>query len=181
MTNSDIREMISDIVNNNAEYEVKKCNRQCNVVDDGLYCCCEYKKWIPYKLGDEIHSDCEYRKVEKWYVYESGDTYETRTYKTEPLPKGCEKYTHLFEGTKEECDEWIKENNNKTWLDERKSCLSVSFSKEVINGYSAGATEICKKILEKANGMNKQLDRYHKINIIELESIIKELGIYIEE
>lgn len=64
MTETKMGEMIADIINNDARYEVKKCNRECNVSDDDLYCDCGNKKWVPYKLGDEIHLDWEYRKVE---------------------------------------------------------------------------------------------------------------------
>lgn len=58
-----LKEISLDIVNNGTKYEVKKCNRECNVVDDSLYCDCEYKKWVPFKLHDKVSSNCEFRKV----------------------------------------------------------------------------------------------------------------------
>lgn len=172
MTDEEIKEMLNGIINNGEKWECRPVIKANNAFD------LEEKqnrynfKYEPYKLGEEIHKDWEYRKVEVWCVfqwYKSGNYHLQRT---EILNDNYD-YIIMFEGTKEECEKWIEYHTNKTWLDERKSCLSVSFSKEVINGYSAGVTEVCKKVLEDIR-THEGIEQLTKFYIAE---IIKDLGV----
>lgn len=166
MTENEIKEMLKDIIDNGAEYEYT-CKDS-----NGDYC--PYRK---YKLGMEIYSYCEYRKVENWYVYLESDGSYILLRKRRIGKTIFDKI--IFEGTEEECKKWIEEHTKKTWLEERKSCLSVSFSKEVINGYSAGVTEVCKKILEVEHNLevNSETTEGFVIGKNQLRDIIKDLGV----
>lgn len=178
MTESEIKLMLKDIIDNNAEYECKPnfdCDVNCKRCRYEWYC-----NWRPYKLGDEIHPGWEYRKVEKWYIYKSiteangftkgndGFWYCSVRYKDEHT---------IFSGSEEECEKWIKEHTKKTWLEERKSCLSVSLDKRTIaiNCYEAGVKEVCKKILEEVGNYCECTDEL--VGKEELFNIIKNLGI----
>lgn len=106
MTETEIKNMLKDIVCSNIEYEGKP-NLTCD--PDGCSCC-RYKGycgWRPYKLGEEIHLDWTYRKVEKWHVYKIGVGYKRFSSKSDEDP--------LFSGSKEECDKWIE--SQLTWMD----------------------------------------------------------------
>lgn len=60
MTEEQIKEMLNGIINNGEKWEGRKKTGYDPI--DELY---TYTEWQPYKLGDEIHDDYEYRKVEK--------------------------------------------------------------------------------------------------------------------
>lgn len=64
MTDEHIKEMLNGIINNDEKWEYTHIDR------NG-----DYTPWKPYKLGDEIHDDWEYRKVETWYVLYGNDCY----------------------------------------------------------------------------------------------------------
>lgn len=158
MTEEQIKEMLNGIINNDEKWEYRWCTA------DG------WSSWKDYKLGYEIYDNYEYRKVDVWYVLED-DRYDNnfllQNYKGDPI------YNPIrFVGTKEACEKFIQDHTKKTWMEERKSCLSVSFGKKNINCYEAGATEICKKILEEME--NRALSG---VGATTLRNIFKDLGV----
>ena len=67
MTQEQIKGMLNGIINNGEKWECRPIIKANNAFD------LEEKqnrynfKYEPYKLGDEIHADWEYRKVKNWY------------------------------------------------------------------------------------------------------------------
>lgn len=165
MTKEAMKEMIADIINNDAWYEVKKCNRECNVTD-GLYCDCDHKKWVLYELGDEIHLDWEYRKIVKWCV-----TTQMACFELEYL-KSTE--TAIFIGREEDCKKYVKEH--KTWLEENypvRNSPYDAFNKTNIESKIA-IKKVCEKILEELKN-EKYLPTYEGVF-----NLIKDLGVAIQ-
>lgn len=121
MTDEQIKEMLNGIINNGEKWE-------CRPIEIEDYVDISSDDWQPYKLGDEIHADWEYRKV-------------------------------------------------KTWLEEKLSFYDQDCESEYNeggkDGYKAGATEVCKKILEEADNRFNHNTSVYSI----LEDIIKDLGI----
>lgn len=177
MTDEQVKSMLKDIINNGSEYECKP-NFECDT--DGCDIC-RYKgycDWRPYKLGDEIHPDWEYRKVEKWYVFD----YEDNDYRIFKDDIDCA-VPVVFEGSKEACEKWVKEHTKKIWLEERKSCLSLLFERKAINCYETGVKEVCKKILEEVDSYKWNYDDYDMersfdvIEVSDIHKVIKDLGV----
>lgn len=127
MTEENIKEMLNGIINNGEKWECRCLKQEC--CSDCDYSCVKNKIWQSYKLGNAIHDDWEYRKVETWLE------------KTFPL--GLIVGDLHMEGEKE-----------------RK-----------------GATEVCKKILEKVRSIGNRLD---SIVFKDIEDIIKDLGVKID-
>ena len=74
-------------------------------------CPSERLLWRPYKLGDEIHNEYEYRRVEKQCVTTQREIFEL------DLLKSYE--TSIFIGSKENYEQYFKEEyTKKTWLEE---------------------------------------------------------------
>ena len=107
MTEEQKKEMLNGIINNGEKWECRK------VVTTVAFGVDLHSDWLPYKLGDEIHSNWEYRKVEKWYVVkETNQTFTICSYEK------AKQYNSIhFEGSKEECEKWVEEYK-KTWLEE---------------------------------------------------------------
>lgn len=176
MTEEQIKEMYLEIINNSEKWECRCQKQEC--CSDCAFSCIENKIWQPYKLGEGIHEDWEYRKVEKWYVVKETN----QTFNICPYEKAKQYNPIHFEGTKEECEKWIEEHTKKTWLEERFPLglivddLHMEGEKERL-----GATEVCKKILEEVR--NNCFDSWLPVvrddvgNV--LEHLIKELGIEI--
>lgn len=64
MTEEQIKEMLNGIINNGEEWEgrpkyANDCDHWCSLCYISGKCL-----WQPYKLGDEIHDNWEYRKKE---------------------------------------------------------------------------------------------------------------------
>lgn len=88
--------------------------------------------------------------------------------------------------TKEECEKWIEEHTQKTWLEENYP-LNEEFPYDIlgINEVKQDAiTEVCKKILEEVekNVVFKDFENYEHgkalcITLDKLEDIIKDLGV----
>ena len=70
MTENQIKNMLSDIINNGAEYECRHLCGECDYkrknCDDT--CTMTDRLWNKYHLGEEVRSDYEYRKVIKYVV-----------------------------------------------------------------------------------------------------------------
>ena len=188
MKEKEIKEMLNDIINNNAKYEgrPKLCATNRNIVEisekncSSCQCCESLRKWTLYKLGDKINPNWVYRKVEKWYVLQD-DRYDNNllisNYKGDPV------YTPvLFEGSKDECEEWVKETIKKlTWFE---SNFNNDLSMDALNwnlGFQNGVETVCGKILEEVskNLVKKECDGTFDWYIAEsdLRGIIKDLGI----
>lgn len=145
MTEKAMKEMLADIINNNYQYEVKK-----------------HDKWVPYKLGEEINFDYDYRKVDYCYVYAMaiGKPY---------IISNSGLGNYIFKGTKEECENWV---SKQTWFEiwQRKieqNGMFFSFKLNAAQGSSLGIVNFARKLLEETKDY-------------QLELIIKELGVPIE-
>lgn len=68
MTDEQIKEMLNGIINNGEKWECRECNELDTRTDLNKH----KFEWQPYKIGEGIHEDWEYRKVETWleeYLY----------------------------------------------------------------------------------------------------------------
>lgn len=174
MTENEIKAMLKDIIDNGAEYEYTYLDR------NG-----DYRPYQKYKLGNEIFSNYEYRKVEMWCVFDFGDN-DYRTFKDDTnCAVPC-----VFEGTKEECEKWIEEHT-KTWLkktlnEKRKSSTKYTHTELDMYelGFENGIIEVCQKILEEV--YNYSYPTHDPINdedgplVVELgdlREIIEKLGV----
>lgn len=92
MTNEEIKEMYKSLANGD-DWEYKR-------KDFGFI------KWLPYKLGEEIYPDCEYRKAPIWYVYKCAVPFEFGC--TTVCPK--KENDIVFKGKKSDCDKWIEDH-----------------------------------------------------------------------
>lgn len=160
MTENEIKEMLKDIIDNGAEYEYT-CKDS-----NGDYCL--YRK---YKLGMEIYSYYEFRKVEKWYVIhegktEDGDIVYCRQSTFEKYYASLNKEI-FFKGTEEECKKWIEEHTKKTWLEKEIHRLAIAEDDIRVVAYS-----VCKKILEEME--NRDLSY---VSATTLRNIFKDLGV----
>lgn len=140
MADEKIKTMLKDIIDNGAEYECRSILEYQDIAE-----------WKPYKLGEGINSNYEYRKVEKWYVVK-----ETNQTFTICLYEKAKQYNPIyFEGLKEQCEKWIEEHTKKTWLETYKekcflgSYFSLPERGTLLSGIEEGANEVCKKILEE--------------------------------
>lgn len=162
MTEDKIKEMYKSLANGD-EWECKPnaiCAEECQPK-------CDLCDWRPYKLGDEIIPDWEYRQIEKWYVVKETN----QTFSICPFEKAKQYNPIYFEGSKEECEKWIKENTKKTWLEERLEKVNARRGtrlecKDII-------IEVCKKILEEIR-THEGIEQMTKFYIAE---IIKDLGV----
>lgn len=62
MKEEQIKEMLNGIINNDEKWECRHSVQVNKSIDFPEY---EWSNWQTYKLGEEIHEDWEYRKVEK--------------------------------------------------------------------------------------------------------------------
>lgn len=180
MTDEQIKKMLNGIINNDEKWEYTHIDR------NG-----DYTPWKPYKLGNEIHDNWEYRKVEKWYVESTDRDKEGHIIFSVVSHQPLLDSNIYFEGTKEECEKWIKEHTQKTWLEEYlenyftdHTEYSLSRKGDLLGGIRIGATEVCKKILEEVdkNVVFKNFENYEHgkalcITLDKLEGIIKDLGV----
>lgn len=167
MTENEIKEMLLDIINNGAEYE---CRFEGDRGDPPF----NNKEWIPYNLGEEIHIDWGYRKVEKWYVFD----YEDNDYRIFKDNDDCA-VPCVFEGTREECEKWV-EVHTKSWLEEYiKNEPLVMNSERGIAKKSIQA--VCKKIMEEVSKNSTVIEREGIENWYiaerDISEIIKGLGV----
>lgn len=166
MTEEHIKEMLNGIINNGEKWECRALPHCGICFEEHCQTLCAHK-WQPYKLGDEIHADWEYRKVETWCVFKCKDNIYLRG-KKEILEN--DHIELIFEGTKEECEKWIEEHTKKSWLEEyMKSTCSNKFERD---NTKIDITEVCKKILEEAD---KEVGLCSASYYLKL--IIKDLGI----
>lgn len=167
MTENEIKEMLNGIINNDEKWECRKEIGYDQI--DELYI---YSEWKPYKLGDEIRSDYEYRKVEKYIVFFNMNI---------NLEIGLKsKHSNLksfeFEGTKEECEQWVKDHS-KTWLEEyiKNETLVMNSERDIAK---KSIQAVCKKILEEfENKLPLYIDTGRNYLLKDIKSIIKDLGV----
>lgn len=173
MTEKQIKEMLSGIINNGEKWEYTHIDR------NG-----DYTPWKLYKLGEAIYENWEYRKVEKWYVESTDRDKEGRIIFSVVSHQPLLDSNIYFVGTKEECEKWIKDHTQKTWLEE--NCFKFSSDDKIRHPYvyCTAAEEICKKILEEVdkNVVFKEFENYEHgkalcITLDKLEDIIKDLGV----
>lgn len=169
MIEEQIKEMLNGIINNGEKWEGRPkyanvCDQKCSLCHISGKCL-----WQPYKLGDEIHADWEYRKVETWCVFKCKDNIYLRG-KKEILEN--DRIELIFEGTKEECESYIKEHTKKSWLEEYIKLTVTKRHRK--NDVVIDITEVCKKILEEVKKSNNILG---SIVYKDVEDIIKDLGI----
>lgn len=174
MTENEIREMVKDVLLNDALYEGKHPLTHCiNSEKDGCSEC--GKCWSKYKIGDEVHSDWEYRKVEKYCVIKLEHDYLIT------LKNDMNGYEYCFEGTEEECKHWVEENIKDTWLDKYLRGVqnrSLYGDRDFYEGIKA----VCKKILEEVDShkwdYEDAWDRsFEVIDVSSIHNIIKDLGV----
>lgn len=121
MIEDKIKEMLKDIIDNGTEYECRDTScimSLSNITKDICNKCkmCQGERlWKPYKLGEAIHENFEYRKKEKWCVIkiECCPDY-IITLKNEHNKN--ELYFESYQ--KEECEKWVEKHTKKTWLEE---------------------------------------------------------------
>lgn len=174
MTKKAIKEMLADIINNGAQYEVKKCNRECKV-NDGLYCDCECKKWAPYELGEEINPNWEYRKVDYYYVVKMA------VGKPYIISKFADSDSVFKSRSIKECEDWISKKQN--WFETWQSRMSLNFALNGAQGSSLGIVNFAKKLLEEIHKQSYYADTYKEPEVIKVENIfeiIKDLGVTLE-
>lgn len=168
MTEEQKKEMLNGIINNGEKWECRQKTGYDPI--DELY---TYTEWQPYKLGDDIHNDYEYRKIKTWFVYDYVNNFKLTSEFDTTL-------NAWHKGTKEECEKWIEEHTKKTWLEE--NCLKFSNDKSLRPYvYCVGAEEVCKEILKKVKCKIAEKQKlgftFSNIDSEELKEIIKELGV----
>lgn len=180
MTKNEIKEMYKSLANGD-DWECK-CNghntcSQCEIE------VCPYETWQPYKLGEAIRENFEYRKVETWYVVSTDRDKEGHIIFNVVSHQPLLDSNIYTEGTKEECEKWIKEHTKKTWLEERYP-TEYEDIKTVSNhlAFRTVAKEVCKKILEEVDShkwnYEDAWDRsFEVIDIPSIHNIIKDLGV----
>lgn len=176
MTSIEIKVMLKDIIDNDVQYE---CRPNTILLSNPP----QFPEWEEYRLGDEIHSDWEYRKVEKWYVYlESDGSYVTSN---EHRIGDTIFDKVVFEDSKEACEKWVEENTKKTWLEDAiESQLSHPFAPSCSNSeikkvcFKNGAEEVCKKILDELGvKLPFYIDTGRNCLLKDIAEIIKDLGV----
>ena len=153
MTEEQIKEMLNGIINNGEKWECRPIIKANNAID------LEEKqnrynfKYEPYKLGDEIHDDWEYRKVETLYVASTDRDEEGHIIFSIVSHQPLLDSNTYFKGTKEECEKWIEEHTKKTWLEEKYPlndyCTYIDIS--LNESKRESVKEVCKKILEEVD------------------------------
>ena len=169
------------------EWEYRECDEHVDTVAPGYN---EYKfEWKPYTLGEEIHSDWHYRKIEKWYVCMNGFGALSLQEKVNPKSK------FLFKGTKAQCEKYIEDNKN-CWLNtsaEEFAKLNHTLYFARMDGtapddedklrqvYKDVAIEVSKKILEEvgeeAEVVLCRKSTNDKVGTCKLKYIISNLGV----
>lgn len=168
MTEEQIKEMLNGIINNGEKWE---CIPPFKQEPRGMSAHC----WQPYKLGDEIHNDYEYRKIKTWFVYGHVNNFK--------LTSEFDTTLNIWhKGSKEECEKWIEENTKKkTWLEEYLIQNLLNKNSIAYEETRYGITNVCKKILEKVRGKIAEKQKlgfsFSNIDSEELKEIIKELGV----
>lgn len=159
--------------------------KECSVLDTFAPGYNESKfEWKPYKLGDAINDDWIYRKVERCYVFEN-DFGALLIFDKKLQGKKL-----LYDGTKEECEKYIKENE-KTWLNEsakefarfhadmyfaRMDGQAPDDEKKLRKVYKDVAFEFSKKILEEV-GEDAVVTLHNTFDNCKLKDIILNLGV----
>lgn len=160
MRENEIRNMLSDIINNNAEYEYKR-------KDVGFI------KWLPYKLGEEISDEYEYREVIKYVVVKPDGEYSVGLKSVLSL-----KAKIYFESTsEEECKKWIADHSN--WINENYGETDwinddVDANDIRVDAIEDFAKEFLSRVYKDAKEHNDDT-----LSIEDLESIIKKMGVEI--
>lgn len=132
----EFNDMLLDILQNGAEYEVSYLDKT------------DYDwKYSPYEPFDYLtmhyNEDAEYRKKEKWYVFDYDDN-DYRIFKDDAdCAVPC-----VFEGTKEECEDWIKRHSKKSWLKNYLDNCSGYECKAVAS--ETVVKDFCKELLKNA-------------------------------
>lgn len=169
MTENEIKEMYKSLANGD-DWECK-CNgyNNCTHCEVGF---CPDENWRPYKLGEAIHENFEYRKIEKWCVTTQKEIFELDLLKSYETP--------IFVGSKKECEKWIKGYMNKTWLEEKLNEMRKSSTEYTCTeldmyelGCENGIIEACKKILEE---VDKNESHYY-FSYFDVRDIINDLGV----
>lgn len=155
MREDEIKNMLSDIINNGADYEYKR-------KDEGFI------KWLPYKLGNEISDEYEYRKVTKFVVVMINGKY---VIYTKSLFKD-NKVKIYFESTSEkECGDWIIEHSN--WINENFGETDWVNDDVDANDIRVSAIEdFCKELVHRVGSIPLPV-----VSCDKLKEIIKEIGV----
>lgn len=167
MIEKEIKEMLKDIIDNGAEYVFRWLRT------DG------WSDWKPYKLGEEIlcnDSRYEYRKVEKWCVVKETN----QTFTICPYEKAKQYNPIHFEGSKEQCEEWVEEHAKKTWFEKilkEKRKSSTVYTRTELDMYELGCedgiVEVCKKILKEV----RECEGIEQMTKFYIGEIVQNLGV----
>lgn len=168
MTENEIKEMYKSIANGD-KWECKcNGNNTCSQCEIGT---CLDETWRPFKLGEAIHENFEYRKVEKWCVTTMKEIIKLDLLKSYDTP--------IFVGSKEDCEEWKKEHT-KTWLEENYPIENFSLYSDIcLNEYKRDAIEeVCQKIFEEIeNRKSENTNNFYCYMHDELLKILRDLGV----
>lgn len=173
MTEHEIKNMLSDIINNNAEYECRHLCGECDYrrknCDDT--CMMTDRLWNPYHLGEEVRSDYEYRKVIKYVVVKHDDGYSVGL-KSVLSPK----VKIYFESRSEEaCEKWI--NDHSSWVE--KNYGEPYWINDDVDANEIRVDAIEEFVKEFLSRVHKDAKEYNDetLSIEDLENIIKEMGV----
>lgn len=177
MTETKIKEMLSDIINNGAEYECRPLCGECDYrrknCDDT--CTMTDRLWNPYHLGEEVRSDYEYRKVIKYVVVMVNNKYaiynkslfgnnDVKIYFESKSEEKCKKWI-------EEHASWIEKNYGKEdWITDNVE--DVDANEIRISAISEFVKEFLSRVYKDAKEYNDET-----LSIEDLEKIIKEIGV----
>lgn len=112
MTDKQIKEMLNGIINNGEEWE-------CRPIEIEDYVDISSDDWQPYKLGDEIHADWKYRKVELKKKSWLKERYPTEHEDIQTVSK----HLAFREVAKEVCKKILEEAGN--WFNHSTSVYSI--------------------------------------------------------
>lgn len=166
MTKETMREMIADIVNNGAVYKYRVDIPSCK---DGY-------EWHIYNLGEEVHFDYDYVKVEYWYVYKNiiGKPYavtKNRLLQAAPVFKS---------ESKQECDEWVKKESG-TWFEKWQHNMLMSskaFNFDAQKGSFLAINGFTKELLKRIDEtFPDHVATGRNCLIYEIKTIISDMGV----
>ena len=164
MKEKEIKEMLGGIINNNEKWE-------CRPIKKAGYINITGYKWRPFILGDKINDNWEYRKCELFHVYRhKKDGYITAQtldvgYLFNCIPSERDEHPiYYFEGTEEECNQWIKNHTKKSWIDEHyptnkvmRSCITSTCKKILVEASKSGCKDTVSFIKEIIENLGVQL------------------------
>lgn len=164
MTEHEIKNMFSDIINNGAEYK-------CRPIGDDSSWPPKCYEWQLYKLGEEIRSDYEYRKVIKYVVVKRDDEYSVGL-KSVLSPKVKIYFESISE---EECKKWI--DDHASWIEKNYGEPywindDVDANEIRVDAIEEFVKEFLSRVYKDAKDHNDDL-----LSIEDLENIIKEMGV----